>query len=167
MIIYRLINKYTSISKIGSWDLNKGGSVVSGYQNLNCSKMAICGDKRIMEMNCKNFIIDLNKGLIKQKIFNQKNREYPIKRALVIMNGQIVSMSELPIEKGYTLQIIQNKNDKLISVHLIDDTVYFSNFNQMFILGKYDINLFEETMISYPFPLSRLYRFKFPSNSAD
>ena len=51
------------------------------------------------------------------------------------------------------------------SPQLLEDEVYLSNFNQMFLLGKYDPDLFEETMNA--FPMSRLYRFKFPPEPAD
>ena len=46
-----------------------------------------------------------------------------------------------------------------MEVQLIDDVVFRSNYNQMFLLGRYDRELFEETYNAFPF--SRLYRVKF------
>jgi dolichyl-diphosphooligosaccharide--protein glycosyltransferase len=46
-----------------------------------------------------------------------------------------------------------------VEVQLIDEEVFRSNFNQMFLLGRYDEGLFEETYNA--FPLSRLFRVKF------
>ena len=48
---------------------------------------------------------------------------------------------------------------QIVEVQLIDEEVFRSNYNQMFLLGRYDGELFEETYNAFPF--SRLYRFKF------
>ena len=44
-------------------------------------------------------------------------------------------------------------------MQLIDEVVFSSNYNQMFLLGRYDEELFEETYNAFPF--SRLFRVKF------
>ena len=59
---------------------------------------------------------------------------------------------------GYTLQLILADNN-IVEVQLIDETVFRSNYNQMFLLGGYQKDLFEETYNA--FPLSRLFRIKF------
>ena len=60
--------------------------------------------------------------------------------------------------KGYTLQLLVS-GQRIVEVQLIDDVVFRSNYNQMFLLGRYDRELFEETYNAFPF--SRLYRVKF------
>ena len=81
------------------------------------------------------------------------------------MRGQVVGEKKYPHSRGHTLQIIMANPRQFSEVQLLEDEVYLSNFNQMFLLGKYDRNLFEETMNE--FPMSRLYRFKFPLELAD
>ena len=81
------------------------------------------------------------------------------------MRGQLVGEKKFPHSRGYTLQIIMANPRQFSEVQLLEDEVYLSNFNQMFLLGKYDPDLFEETMNA--FPMSRLYRFKFPPEPAD
>ena len=44
-------------------------------------------------------------------------------------------------------------------VQLIEEAVFQSNYNQMFLLGRYEKDLFEESYNA--FPISRLYRIKF------
>jgi dolichyl-diphosphooligosaccharide--protein glycosyltransferase len=60
--------------------------------------------------------------------------------------------------QGYTLQMLL-AGQRIVEVQLIDDVVFRSNYNQMYLLGKYDRELFEETYNAFPF--SRLFRVKF------
>ena len=60
--------------------------------------------------------------------------------------------------QGYTLQMLV-VGQRIVEVQLIDEAVFQSNYNQMFLLGRYDGKLFEETYNAFPF--SRLYRVKF------
>ena len=47
------------------------------------------------------------------------------------------------------LQIL-TKESKLLTAQIIDEKVYQSNFNQMYLLGQYDPNLFDEVYNSFP-----------------
>ena len=46
-----------------------------------------------------------------------------------------------------------------LEVQLIDEVVFRSNYNQMFLLGRYREDLFEETYSAFSF--SRLFKVKF------
>ena len=48
---------------------------------------------------------------------------------------------------------------RIVEVQLIDEVVFRSNYNQMFLLGNYRDDLYEETYNAFPF--SRLYKVKF------
>ena len=76
------------------------------------------------------------------------------------MGGRMVGEKKYPNRNGYTLQIIMANPRQFSEVQLKEDDVYLSNFNQMFLLGKFDSENFEETLKA--FPMSRLFRFKFP-----
>ncbi len=142
-----MIGKYGAFSRIGSWDLEKGGSNPKGYQNLRCQK--IVNEK----LECGPTVIDLKSGRI--------NKRLPLKRVVQIMRGQVVGQKPYPHSNGYTLQIVMANPRQFSEVQLVEEDVFRSNFNQMFLLGRYDRNLYEETMNA--FPMSRLYRFKFPA----
>ena len=60
--------------------------------------------------------------------------------------------------QGYTLQLIV-AGRQIVEVQLIGEEVFRSNYNQMFLLGHYRKDLFEEPYNAFPF--SRLYRIKY------
>ncbi|MDC0246769.1 hypothetical protein OAK64_03015 [Deltaproteobacteria bacterium] len=139
-----MTGKYGAISKLGSWDIVNGGSKPRGYQNLACNKITK------EEMNCRGAKIDLKAGKI--------NNQVPLKRMIFIRDGQVLREQEFTHSQGYTLQLLVS-GQRIVEVQLIDEVVFWSNYNQMFLLGRYDGELFEETYNA--FPLSRLYSVKF------
>ena len=139
-----MTGKYGAISKLGSWDIVNGGSKPRGYQNLACNKITN------EEMNCRGAKIDLKAGKI--------NNQVPLKRMVFIRDGKVLREQEFGHTKGYTLQLLVS-GQRIVEVQLIDEVVFRSNYNQMFLLGRYDGELFEETYNAFPF--SRLYRVKF------
>jgi len=139
-----MTGKYGAISKLGSWDIKNGGSKPRGYQNLACNKITN------VSMDCRGAKIDLKAGKI--------NNQVPLKRMIFIRDGQVLREQKFGHAQGYSLQILV-AGQQIVEVQLIDEEVFRSNYNQMFLLGKYDRELFEETYNAFPF--SRLYRFKF------
>jgi hypothetical protein len=139
-----MTGKFGAISKLGSWDIVNGGSKPRGYQNLACNKITS------EEMNCSGAKIDLKAGKINNKV--------ALKRVLFIRNGKVMREQKFGHTQGYTLQMLVS-GKQIVEVQLIDEEVYRSNYNQMFLLGLYDEELFEETYNAFPF--SRLYKVKF------
>jgi hypothetical protein len=139
-----MTGKYGAISKLGSWDIVSGGSKPRGYQNLACNK--ITND----EMNCRGAKINLKDGKI--------NNQVQLKRLLFIRNGRVLREQDFGNAQGYTLQLLVS-GQRIVEVQLIDEVVFRSNYNQMFLLGRYREDLYEETYNAFPF--SRLYRVKF------
>ncbi len=139
-----MTGKYGAISKLGSWDIVNGGSKPRGYQNLACNK--ITND----EMNCRGAKIDLKAGKI--------NNQVVLKRMVFIRDGQVLREQEFGHAQGYTLQLLVS-GQRIVEVQLIDEVVFRSNYNQMFLLGRYREDLYEETYSAFPF--SRLYKVKF------
>ncbi len=139
-----MTGKYGAISKLGSWDIKKGGSKPRVYQNLECNKITN------KEINCRGAKIDLKAGFI--------NNQLALRRIIFIRNGKVLREQKFTHDQGFTIQlIVVGKN--IVQVQLIDETVFSSNFNQMFLLGQYREDLFEEVYNAFPF--SRLYRFKY------
>jgi undecaprenyl-diphosphooligosaccharide---protein glycotransferase len=139
-----MTGKYGAISKLGSWDIVEGGSKPRGYQNLACNKITN------EEMNCSGAKIDLKAGKI--------NNQVALKRMIFIRDGQVLREQSFGHAQGYTLQLLVAGN-QIAEVQLIDEVVFRSNYNQMFLLGRYREDLYEETYNAFPF--SRLYRVKF------
>jgi dolichyl-diphosphooligosaccharide--protein glycosyltransferase len=80
--------------------------------------------------------IDLNAGKI--------NNQVPLKRMVFIRDGKVMREQDFGHAQGYTLQLLVN-GQQIVEVQLIDEVVFRSNYNQMFLLGRYDRELFEET----------------------
>lgn len=139
-----MTGKYGAISKLGSWDIVNGGSKPRGYQNLACNKITN------EEMNCRGAKIDLKAGKI--------NNQVPMKRMVFIRDGKVIREKEFGHPQGYSLQLLVAGN-QIVEVQLIDEVVFRSNYNQMFLLGRYRDDLYEETYNAFPF--SRLFRVKF------
>jgi len=77
---------------------------------------------------------------------------------LFIRDGQVLREQEFGHKQGYTLQMLV-AGKQIVEVQLIDEVVFRSNYNQMFLLGRYDGELFEEAYNAFPF--SRLFKVKF------
>jgi len=139
-----MTGKYGAISKLGSWDIVNGGSKPRGYQNLACNKITN------VAMDCRGAKIDLKAGKI--------NNQVALKRVLFIRDGQVMREQKFGHTQGYSLQLLVAGN-QIVEVQLIDEEVYRSNYNQMFLLGRYREDLYEETYNAFPF--SRLFRVSF------
>jgi len=139
-----MTGKFGAISKLGSWDLVNGGSKPRFYQNLACNKITN------EEINCRGAKVDLKTGKI--------NNQVPLKRMLFLRNGNVLREQEFGHRHGYTLQMLVS-GKQIVEVQLIDESVFMSNYNQMFMMGRYRGDIFEETYNASPY--SRLYRVKF------
>lgn len=139
-----MTGKYGAISKLGSWDLVNGGSKPRGYQNLACNKITN------ISMDCRGAKIDLKAGKI--------NNQIALKRMVFIRDGKVLREQEFGHAQGYSLQLLVAGN-QIVEVQLIDEVVFLSNYNQMFLLGRYREDLYEEAYNAFPF--SRLYRVKY------
>ena len=139
-----MTGKFGAISKLGSWDIKNGGSKPKWFQNLACNKITN------EEINCRGARIDLKAGKI--------NNQLALRRLIFIRDGQVIREQEFGHIKGYSLQLLVSGR-QIVEVQLLDEAVFQSNYNQMFLLGRYRKDLFEETYNAFPF--SRLYQVKF------
>ena len=145
-----LIRKYRTIFSIGQWDFeNRRFGARKGYKTLNCTQF------QEQELLCREGTINLKDGL--------STDDMPIKEAVIIDGGYVQRRISYENEQGDYLQILMN-GDKLISALLVDEEVYSSNFNQMYLLGQYDSNLFHEYYNSFPW--TRVFHAKtFPKSN--
>ena len=81
-----------------------------------------------------------------------------MRRLIFYRNGQVLREQKFGNSRGYSLQL-RVDGRQIVEVQLIDENVFNSNYNQMFLLGRYPKDLFEETFNASPF--SRLFRVKF------
>ena len=77
---------------------------------------------------------------------------------VIIRDGQVLREQAFGHAQGYTLQLLV-AGKQIVEVQLIDEVVFLSNYNQMFLLGRYREDLYEETYNAFPF--SRLFKVKY------
>lgn len=99
-------------------------------------------------LRCDGGDVDLERGLVADR--------YRLSQALLIEDGQVRQVIEYPgVADGWYLQVLLEDRQPY-ATYLLDRGAFRSNFNQMFLLGRYDPTLFEE--VENAFPAMRLYR---------
>ena len=131
-----LIGKYGAINSIGRWDsVKQRPGPGTGYRILKCNQLK--GFELLCQGRSVNLIKESSIGGI------------PLKQTVIIDDGYVKRRIQHPREHGKYLQILV-KGRKLISVQIVSKRVFFSNFNQMFLLGKYDETLFKQYYNAFP-----------------
>jgi dolichyl-diphosphooligosaccharide--protein glycosyltransferase len=129
-----MITKYRAISEIGTYDTRNGTSSPGGFQPLSCTSF----NKK--EILCGKFKINFETGLI--------NNQIPIKKAIYINKGNVEESFDF-YNNGIYVELL-TQGSTLIGVFLLEENTYNSNFNQIYLLGNFDKNMFDEIYNNYP-----------------
>jgi dolichyl-diphosphooligosaccharide--protein glycosyltransferase len=100
-------------------------------------------------LTCQGVTVDLKEGLV--------NGQIPLRRLVQSIQGRETKIQELKSE-GLSLQLMMPNERQFSEIYLMEEAVWASNFNQMYLLGNYDKEVFEE--VFHAFPIARLYRLK-------
>ena len=100
-------------------------------------------------LTCQGVTVDLKEGLV--------NGQIPLRRLVQSIQGRETKIQELKPE-GLSLQLMLPNERQFSEIYLMEEAVWASNFNQMYLLGNYDKEVFEE--VFHAFPIARLYRLK-------
>ncbi len=137
-----MIGKFGAISYFGNWNFKTKHSEPTAFQQL------VCNSLKNNILSCSGVTFDLQKGLI--------NNSIPIKRLIYVSNGHIMD-NQNPHKQGLFVELILRKKALLFALVCNKDT-YDTNFNQIYILGNYNKNYFEEVYNNYPY--ARMFRVK-------
>ncbi len=143
-----LLRKYGWIGYFGSWDFETRQGT---YGVLMSSKSCRVSGNRF---RCPPFDLDVATGTVLWG-----SRKLRLKK-LVTKDARGLREKVFPTQ-GAIGELIATSHG-LIFV-LVDERTFASNFNQMFLLRKYDPTLFELVLDDFPFAV--LYRVKWPSSS--
>ncbi len=143
-----LLRKFGWIGYFGTWDFEtrKGKFGV-----LMSSKPCQSNGARL---RCPPFELDGASGLV-----FWKGRQLRLQK-LVVKNARGVQERKFR-QSGPIGELVSTRIGLLLVV--VDERTFASNFNQMFILRRYDPTLFE--LVRDDFPFAVLYRVKWPSSS--
>lgn len=138
-----MLSQFPSINMLGDWDFAKNQGQTQGYDELHCSEI------KNGVLKCKEVTIDTINGLV--------NGKTVLDKTLALEKGRIVKALEKNHPGGYVLELLMNGN-RIERAFLLNAKVFASNFNQMFLLGRYDPALYEPVFDA--FPALRAYRVK-------
>ncbi len=116
--------------------------LVNGKHNILAYDELECYNFKNNILKCNKALMNFDTGLI--------NHKFKINKVLFIYDGY--TKKELSFFKnGEIIVELVLKNGKLLHTLLCDTKTYKTNFNQMYILGNYDKNLFKEVYNNYPY----------------
>ena len=139
-----LFTKFAWISYFGSWDFQKK----SGRHGFILLPKA-CRQKDNL-VTCANAKVDLKKG---EALIRKGNKllKITIKKLIIVRPNNVKEISLHP--KGIIAESVYSAYGAIL--FLVDEMVYRSNFNQMFILRQYDPRYFR--LVHDDFPYAVLY----------
>ncbi|MBF0518178.1 MAG: hypothetical protein HQK92_00455 [Nitrospirae bacterium] len=142
-----MIMKLPAILTLRGIDAVKGETDSSQpyFMPLNCQSLK----DRIV--TCEDSKIDLKSGTI--------NGRSVLSRAVVVEDGQVLDSVEYGNKKGLFFEALA-KNGAIFAQFLFNDEVFNSNFNQMYLLGNYNKDLYTEVYNSWP--TARVFKVKTP-----
>ena len=125
-----------------------------GIRWLRCD--ALVDDKA----DCAGHIFDLRTGLIERRSMppGQMAEWGRLRRAVIVEDGRVARQRDYPDDGGrarLTMELIWTSG-KVAGVYLLDEPAFESNLNQMYVLGRFDGELFEE--VYNDFPYARAFR---------
>lgn len=131
-----LIKKFTSVYAIGEWNpKTEKFAPRKGYKRLPCTNyrdhLLLCDDKKIDLRAVSHFNTERLSGV------------------WVSDSGYGNAINTELGNAGKYLQI-HRSGDKFLGAYLLDEAIFKSNFNQMYLLGQFDHDLFAETYNAFP-----------------
>lgn len=145
LFTYDMIAKYGAISFFGLWDFEKKSGPNLFFEELQCTGI------RDNILNCGEVKADLTEGLI--------NKATLLKKTVFSKNGSVVQELSYKHDKGLYLELVFDAQNNVVGAFLLEEKTFYSNFNQMYLLGRYDKDLFEEAYNNFPY--ARYFKVKF------
>jgi dolichyl-diphosphooligosaccharide--protein glycosyltransferase len=129
-----MITKYRAISEIGTYDMKTGKSAPGGFQPLVCTSF------KEQELSCGKLMLNFETGLI--------NNQIPMKKVDYINKGYVQESLDFYNNGIYVELLLHDKT--LIGVFLLEEDTYYSNFNQIYLLGNFNKTIYKEIYNNFP-----------------
>lgn len=133
--------------RIGHWRFDAGRGPVDGFDAREC---APGGEQRLRctKPGRPEIEVDLAKGSVDGRPL--------LRRILELRDGVVVRESEHAPAAALSLQLVPRDPDGAFTGYFVSERVFQSNFNQLYLLGRFDPALFEE--IHRDVPVARAFR---------
>ncbi len=135
----------------GQWDFETHTGPTEVYEVRSCKRT---GENTLhcTMPGARPLAVDLERGTI---------QGLPrLSKCVVIRNGFVEREIDYPHETDIVLQLIEPESDGLRQAYFLRGPTFRSNFNQMFLLGRFDPTVFEE--VHNDFPTARAFRILAP-----
>ena len=157
MLTDQMTNWMTSISKIGRWDIDLGSPILAKghktgqnlvYNFLNCADSKMPGLIR-----CNDSSVDLREGKIDGNSI--------LDLVVEAHGGLIFGSRKFKDSELNMFQIMKDRNGESAKVAILHEELFYSGFNQMFHLGRFDTKNFKLVYDDYPH--ARIFKLLPPS----
>jgi dolichyl-diphosphooligosaccharide--protein glycosyltransferase len=135
----------------GQWNFETGFGPFEGYDVRSCRRT---GETTLncVKPGTKTVAVDLERGTIEG---------WPgLSKCVVIRDGSVEREIDYPYQITRVLQLIEPEWGGYREAHFLRDVVFRSNFNQMYLLGRFDPATFQE--VHNDFPVARAFRLLAP-----
>ncbi len=159
--LYNTINSYTSdnstyviftrdmIYKFNSiYAIGLTGASNKLFNNQVVLLPTLCEYMGNNTMSCDGaFTINLNEGYIQN---NNLSEIVILNKIIIINNNKVVREIDYKRNLGAYVEIIDENSQSFITLIFTNEEAFNSNFNQMYLLGKYDTNMYELIYNAFP-----------------
>jgi dolichyl-diphosphooligosaccharide--protein glycosyltransferase len=145
-----MLLKYSAIRYLGGADQSSESQRRSlGIRWLQCERLV--GER----VHCGGQIFDLRTGSVEPQRAGSARTGMPagLRRSVTVEGGRIVRQRDYADSADnaqLTMEIIL-AGGKVLGIYLLDEPAFQSNLNQMFVLGRFDSELFEEVHNGFPY----------------
>jgi len=151
----KMAESFSHIFRKGHWDFSHARGPLDGYDFRQCTSD---GEEQLL---CEKperppLRVDLARGSV--------NGRPVVTRLLRIRAGQVVLERAYPAKRGVILQLLESEPGEPAALQVLNRPVFETNFNQMFVLGRYDAALFR--LIHDDAPVARAYAWIGPDAAA-
>lgn len=154
----RDIVPFPSFYRTGRFDFRRGDGPETAYSRIECRRMT--GRRlRCRHSPQRTFEIDLARGRL--------SGGTRLRRVVELSAGRVARESEHSPGANYSLVVLPRDASGFESAFLVPEAVYRTNFNQLFLLGRFDPRRFEEIHVDLPILRALRIRGPEPRNLLD
>jgi dolichyl-diphosphooligosaccharide--protein glycosyltransferase len=145
------IRRFGVFFRWGQWDFETGRGTNQGYDVRACKRT---GENalRCVKPGKKPIAVDLERGTLQGRP--------SLSKCVVIRDGFVEREIDYPHDTKRVLQLIEPGSGGFREAHFLPDAVFRSNFNQIYLLGRFDPAAFQE--VHNDFPVARAFRLLAP-----
>jgi dolichyl-diphosphooligosaccharide--protein glycosyltransferase len=145
------IRRFSIYFHQGQWDFEAHTGPSGGYEVQSCKRT---GENTLQceKPGASPLAVDLERGTVQGSP--------RLSKCVVIRNGFVEREIDYPQKTDTVLQLIEPESDGFRQAYFLRGPTFRSNFNQMFLLGRFDPTVFQE--VHNDFPTARAFRILAP-----